>query len=159
MSTSFAARFAIAIAGISVIGSVPILATPAAANATHARSSRIVCGSVAAGYARCFAHEVDDSRPNAYGSPSGYNPPDLQSAYALPSSSAGSGQTVAIVDAFDDPKAEADLGVYRSQFGLAACTTANGCFKKVNQSGGHKYPSPDAGWAEEISLDLDMVSA
>src|SRR5436853_1795562 len=148
MSTSFAARFAIAIAGISVIGSVPILATPAAANATHARSSRIVCGSVAAGYARCFAHEVDDSRPNAYGSPSGYNPPDLQSAYSLPSSSAGSGQTVAIVDAFDDPRAASDLNTYRNRFGLPACTTSNGCFRKVNQNGGTKYPRGNIGWAE-----------
>ncbi|CAG7653100.1 putative Ig domain-containing protein [Streptomyces bryophytorum] len=94
--------------------------------------------------------------PNA--TPSGYGPTDLQSAYALPSS-AGSGATVAIVDAQDDPNAEADLATYRSQYGLPACTTANGCFKKVNQSGGTSYPSPDSGWAGEISLDLDMVSA
>ena len=40
-----------------------------------------------------------------------------------------------IVDAQDDPNAEADLGVYRAQYGLPACTTANGCFKKVNQNG------------------------
>jgi hypothetical protein len=39
---------------------------------------------------------------------------DLQSAYKLPFSTAGSGQTVAIVDAYDDPTAESDLGVYRS---------------------------------------------
>ncbi len=93
------------------------------------------------------------------GGPAGYHPADLQSAYKLPSSSAGSGQTVAIVDAFDDPNAESDLSVYRSMFGLSACTTANGCFKKVNETGGTNYPVPDAGWAQEISLDLDMVSA
>jgi subtilase family serine protease len=91
--------------------------------------------------------------------PSGYGPADLQSAYALPSSSAGVGQTVAIVDAYNDPYAESDLGVYRSQYGLGACTTANGCFKKVNQSGGTRYPTNNASWSEEISLDLDMVSA
>ncbi|MFI0719198.1 putative Ig domain-containing protein [Streptomyces sp. NPDC021224] len=90
--------------------------------------------------------------------PSGYGPTDLQSAYALPSS-AGSGATVAIVDAQDDPNAEADLATYRSQYGLPACTTANGCFKKVNQTGGTSYPTADSGWAGEISLDLDMVSA
>jgi subtilase family serine protease len=83
----------------------------------------------------------------------------LQSAYNLPSSTAGSGQTVAIVDAYNDPNAESDLAVYRSQFGLSACTTANGCFKKVDQTGGTKYPRGNSGWAEEISLDLDMVSA
>jgi subtilase family serine protease len=63
------------------------------------------------------------------------------------------------VDAYDDPTAEADLGVYRSNYGLAACTTANGCFRKVNQSGGTSYPRKNGGWAQEISLDLDMVSA
>lgn len=90
---------------------------------------------------------------------SGYGPADLQSAYKLPSSTAGSGQTVAIVDAYDDPKAENDLGVYRSYFGLSPCTTANGCFRKVNQSGGTSYPKANGGWAQEISLDVDMVSA
>ena len=66
---------------------------------------------------------------------------------------------MAIVDAYDDPTAEADLGVYRSRFGLPACTTANGCFRKVNETGGSKLPRTNAGWATEISLDVDMVSA
>ncbi|MFF7154818.1 putative Ig domain-containing protein [Streptomyces sp. NPDC008139] len=95
--------------------------------------------------------------PNA--TPSGYGPTDLQSAYALPSS-AGAGATVAIVDAQDDPNAAADLSTYRAQYGLPACTTANGCFKKINQNGSTtSLPSADSGWAGEISLDLDMVSA
>ncbi|MFL5627708.1 MAG: peptidase S8 [Ktedonobacteraceae bacterium] len=114
-----------------------------------------VCSAATADYARCNSFLVTPFSS----SPSGYNPADLQSAYNLPSSTAGSGQTVAIVDAYDDPNAESDLGVYRSQFGLPACTTANGCFKKVNQSGGTKYPRANGGWAQEISLDLDMVSA
>lgn len=114
-----------------------------------------VCGAASVGFARCNALRIS---PNA-SSPSGYNPADLQSAYNLPSSTAGSGQTVAIVDAYDDPNAASDLSVYRSQFGLPACTTANGCFKKVNQQGGTSYPRANGGWAQEISLDLDMVSA
>ncbi len=90
----------------------------------------------------------------------GYDPAELQEAYDLPSASAGSGQTVAIVDAYDDPNAESDLATYRSHYGLSACTAANGCFKKVNQSGETtKYPKAEAGWAVEISLDLDMASA
>ncbi|MFL6077272.1 MAG: hypothetical protein ACJ73S_28260 [Mycobacteriales bacterium] len=91
--------------------------------------------------------------------PGGLGPSNLQSAYKLPSSSAGSGATVAVVDAQDDPNAESDLATYRSQYGLPACTTANGCFKKVDQNGGTNYPAPDSGWAGEISLDVDMVSA
>jgi subtilase family serine protease len=89
----------------------------------------------------------------------GYTPCDLQSAYSLPSAIGGSGRTVAIVDAYDDPKAETDLTVYRGAYGLPACTSANGCFRKVDQNGGTAYPSADTGWSEEISLDLDMVSA
>ena len=92
--------------------------------------------------------------------PSGYGPASLQSAYLLPSSTAGSGQRVYVVDAYDDPNAEADLGTYRSQYGLPACTTSNGCFQKLNQSGlTSPMPTPNSGWAGEISLDLDMVSA
>jgi len=87
----------------------------------------------------------------------GFHPADLQAAYALPAQSAG--QVVAVVDAFDDPAAEVDLAVYRAAFGLPACTTSNGCFRKVDQHGGGAYPAANPGWAEEISLDLDMVSA
>lgn len=91
---------------------------------------------------------------------SGYfEPSDLQSAYGLPSASAGTRQTVAVVDAYDDPNAESDLSVYRSQYKLPPCTTSGGCFRKVDQDGGTSYPAEDAGWAGEISLDLDMVSA
>jgi subtilase family serine protease len=90
---------------------------------------------------------------------SGYFPADLQSAYGLiaASGSVGSGQTVAIVDAYNDPYAETDLAVYRKHFELPACGA--GCFTKVNQTGGIKYPRGNSGWAQEISLDLDMVSA
>ncbi|MEU2427386.1 S53 family peptidase [Streptomyces sp. NPDC007851] len=94
--------------------------------------------------------------------PSGYSPANLRSAYGLTSAAAsnGSGETIAIVDAYNDPNAEADLATYRSYYGLSACTTANGCFKKVSQTGSTtSLPSSDAGWSEEISLDLDMASA
>lgn len=91
--------------------------------------------------------------------PGGFGPVDLRAAYALPSAPAGKGQTVAIVDANDDPHAETDLAVYRSTFHLPACTSANGCFRKVDQRGTMHYPAADPSWAPEIALDLDMVSA
>jgi len=95
--------------------------------------------------------------PAVMAGPVGLKPADIQSAYKL-SGLHANGRTVAIVDAFDDPKAEADLAVYRKQFGLTACTTANGCFKKVNQAGAASpLPKGDYGWAEEITLDLDAV--
>jgi subtilase family serine protease len=118
---------------------------------------------VRAGFSHCELKLIGNlsRKPVAAAAPAGgYGPSDLQSAYALPSGTAGAGQTVAIVDAYDDTKAESDLATYRSTYGLPACTTANGCFKKVNQSGVQgSYPSNNQSWAVEISLDLDMVSA
>ena len=102
-----------------------------------------------------FTRPVCPANPHA-----GLSPCQLQDAYELPSQVTGSGRTVAIVDAYDDPKAESDLAVYRAAYGLSACTTANGCFAKLNQSGvAGSYPTANAGWSEEISLDLDTVSA
>ena len=117
-----------------------------------------------AGTARCFAHVVTDARGNPHNgklnpaaTPSGYGPVQLQSAYNIPT---GTGSpTVAIVDAYGYPNAESDLAVYRAQYGLPPCTTANGCLRIVNQTGGSKLPRTDVGWAQEQALDLDMVSA
>jgi hypothetical protein len=89
----------------------------------------------------------------------GYDPADLTSAYTIPSGTEGA-QTVAVVDAFGYPNAEADLATYRSRYGLPACTKANGCFKKVNEKGEEaNYPGENANWQGESALDLDMVSA
>ncbi len=88
----------------------------------------------------------------------GLHPSDLQNAYKLPSAQRGG--TVAIVDAYDDPSAENDLAIYRAAYGLPACSTSNGCFRKVNQQGAAgSYPAANSAWGEEISLDLDVVSA
>jgi subtilase family serine protease len=122
-----------------------------------------VCDRAPEGQATCHAwiRVAETGEPLATAGPSGYGPADLLAAYGLAGAAAsnGAGQTIAIVDAYDDPNAESDLAVYRSTFGLPACTTANGCFRKVNQKGRKTYPLANAGWAEEISLDLDMASA
>ncbi len=88
----------------------------------------------------------------------GVQPGLLQFLYNLPPQG-GAGQTVAVVVAYDDPAAEADLAVYRQTFGLTPCTTANGCFKKIAGNGSGALPSVDYGWAIEASLDVDAVSA
>jgi subtilase family serine protease len=90
----------------------------------------------------------------------GYGPGDLQDAYNLPSDTAGDGRTVAIVDAYDDPYAESELATYRTSYGLPSCTTANGCFRKVNEDlKTSPLPAVDEDWAGEIALDVQMVSA
>jgi subtilase family serine protease len=132
------------------------LAAPPAAPA--APPTHDACPALPLPYAHCMAVVNDMAQPRA-GQPAGYGPADIASAYNFPTG-AGSGQTVAIVDALDDPNAEADLAAYRTQYGLPPCTTANGCFTKVNQRGNPApLPSADPNWGLEISLDLDMVSA
>ncbi len=145
----------------SAQASAPAKAAPAKVTTMHscaaAKKGFAACDAIVVGSAKSAAVVAAGVKPDA-STPSGFFPADLRTAYSLPSTTAGSGQTVAIVDAYDDPNAEADLGVYRAQFGIPACTTANGCFKKVGQTGG-AVPAKNASWAEEISLDLDMVSA
>ena len=137
------------------------LAAPPFQPGQHGYGHRSVCPGHQAGYASCDSKVVVDKNGNPYtasGPNGGYSASDLQRAYNLPSATAGGGQTIAIVDAFDDPNAASDLATYRSQMGLPACGA--GCFTKVNQNGAAgSYPRRDAGWAEEISLDLDMASA
>jgi subtilase family serine protease len=94
----------------------------------------------------------------ANANPAGYSPSQLRSAYKITGS--GSSLTVvAVVTAYDYATAEADLATYRSQFGLPACTSASGCFRRVDQTGGTSYPGPNVSWNQEAALDLDMVSA
>jgi hypothetical protein len=137
--------------------------------------------------ARAHTHPIGVKRAQvlAAGAPAerayGLIPQDLHSAYGLPAGPAAT-QTVAIVDAYNDPTAEQDLKGYSEEFGLPECTTANGCFKKVNQKGEAKplpFPKSAAelkkaregtpqeaeeaeeaeGWALEISLDVQTVHA
>ncbi len=85
----------------------------------------------------------------------------LHSAYSLPNETTPSAaQTVAVVDAFDDPTAESDLAVYDEQFGLPPCTSANGCFRKVNEHGNASpLPQKQGEWDTEISIDVQMAHA
>jgi hypothetical protein len=135
-----------------LFGSAAAYANEIKANCAKATETQVECmsltvtGTISAGY------------PGT-GEKEGLSPENLRSAYKLPSAG-GSGQTVAIVDAYNDPNAESDLAKYREKYSLGACTEANGCFKKVNQNGEKgSYPVGEPGWSVEISLDLDMVSA
>jgi hypothetical protein len=145
---------------LSVLGLAAVAVSGQAAGATPANQVARLCSAPKPGFAACLAlrhtHRVQPTATDA--APGGYGPAELRAAYGLPASG-GDGQTVAIIDAQDDPNAEADLATYRSTFGLPECSTANGCFSKVNQQGqASPLPTPDAGWAGEISLDVDMVS-
>jgi subtilase family serine protease len=159
------------LAGLATV--LALAAAPASAAAPALPNLRTVVAPFACAHspstqkhvASCFGRMIAERTPDGVLSPktttaaSGYGPADIQSAYKLDGTSAG-GKTVAIVDAYNDPKAAQDLATYRSHYGLPACTVANGCFKQVNENGAASpLPSTDYGWALEISLDLDMVSA
>ena len=156
---------------LAAAGLLATLGTAPVASAAPAAARRAVhsCAAPARGLAACNAIlaetvtaggvVVNPSRAPHSAVVSGYGPGSLDAAYSLPSATAGAGQTVGIVDAYNDPTAAADLAVYRSHFGLPACTTSSGCLRIVNQAGGTSLPAKNGGWAQEISLDLDMVSA
>jgi subtilase family serine protease len=157
-----------ALSVVAAAGAAAVLVPTAATAAppTQAHGLKILRGACAAsagaGYSHCNLDLLATlaGKPFATSAPTGYGPADLRAAYNLTGSSGGTGQTVAVVDAFDDKTAESDLATYRSFYQLPPCTTANGCFKKVNQNGVQgSYPSNNAGWGLEVSLDLDMVSA
>jgi len=167
----------VVVSASTLVAALTITAATATAGVSsqgHGRGAGNVkdaCAAAKPGYARCLAEMRTDvhegtgvrgpaasARGAAAALPQGYGPADLRSAYKLPTTG-GANQTVAIVDAGDDPTAEADLAVYRSTYGLPACTTANGCFHKVNQRGAATPLPADQGWGVEEALDLDMVSA
>jgi subtilase family serine protease len=166
---------AVTAAATLLISSVALATSAGAAPSSsglHHRNDR-VCSAPARGFAACDAVRQDTvdaagrlvstatagpDRLRRRVLPDGYGPADLQSAYNLPV--ATSTQTVAIVDAYDDPNAASDLATYRTMYGLPPCTVASGCFTKVSQTGSKtSLPRANGGWAQEISLDLDMVSA
>jgi subtilase family serine protease len=155
-------RVGLALAAVAAL----IGAAPAWGSAPHPDRKEVsdapVCRARPSGTARCLARVGTDGHgvPVADAVPTGLGPASIESVYGFSTSlTAGAGQTIAIVDAYDDSRAERDLGTFASTYHLPACTTNNGCFTKVNQTGGTRYPRSNAGWALEISLDVQWAHA
>ncbi len=128
-------------AGCLAVVRIPAAATEAGAKGVHAYT--VGAGAAEAGLA------------------GGLTPQQLATAYGYEPASGGSGQTVAIVDAYDAPSIEADLNAFDEHYKLGSCTKENGCFQKVNQAGAASpLPPADAeGWSEETALDAEIVRA
>jgi subtilase family serine protease len=142
---------------------LPFTAGPASA-APSSRGNHAVCGPAGQGTVRCHARVVDfgtkNPTPAASSAPTGLSPANIATAYNYAiTNTSGATKTIAIVDAYDDPSAESDLLTFSRTFGLPDCTTSNGCFRKVGQNGSTKVPRKDAGWALEISLDVQWAHA
>ncbi len=92
----------------------------------------------------------------------GLSPTQLQTAYGFSNISfngtagTGKGETIAIVDAYNDPNIQSDLNAFDTQFGLPAITV-----NRVNETGGTSYPASDStgGWELEESLDVEWAHA
>ncbi|GLY40598.1 peptidase S8 [Amycolatopsis sp. NBRC 101858] len=142
---------------IGVLSAVVVAFGVFAPVASAAPVPRAACPDPGPGLLRCLTtytpvHALADG-------PVGWGADDLASAYGLPSGG-GPDTVVGISIAYDAPNLEADLAAYRAQYGLPPCTTANGCFRKVNQQGlSAPLPEADFGWAMESTLDVSMVSA
>jgi subtilase family serine protease len=165
--------------GTALTGGTAVGATPQGATGTVTAPSR-ACDQAPSGSVSCLALFRSVAAAQVAGAPanvaglaarasgvsltavapptSGYGPAEIRSIYSLDVTK-GVGQTVAIVDAYDNPNAEKDLATFRSVYKLPACTSKNGCFRKVNQRGGTRPPMADPGWGVEIALDLQAVSA
>lgn len=174
---SFLSLCLVVVGSVTTLGNSMAFATEQQA---HGKSTKAVCETPRALAASCHSHVVTDARtsqPLATTTYSeGYTPSDIQSAYSLPvtpaagTSFAWNGQTVAIIDAYDNPNVASDLVTYRQTFGLPLCETGSptptaddltGClFTKVNQAGqASPMPAGNVGWGQEISLDVQAVSA
>lgn len=146
-----------------VFKSSPIFADSSARDAHQP-----VCPGDNKGDFRCHARVVTDSKgnPKITTTPSGYGPLQFRSAYNL-SGITSTNQTIAIVDAYDQPNILADLNKYSTQFGIPTmqqCPVSFGspsapCFQKVSQNGDTNFPGVNAGWALEISLDVEVAHA
>ncbi|MFL6155403.1 MAG: hypothetical protein ACJ72D_04910 [Marmoricola sp.] len=148
--------------GAVVLMAAALSATPADAAAHGRHAARVCSAPKKATTAACSAKVLVDDQTGAVPAStapaaSALTPTQLRAAYGL--SGLDAHGTVAIIDAYGYPNLERDLGVYRAQFALPACTTANGCLKVVNQTGGSSLPRFNTGWAGETALDVDAVSA
>ncbi len=172
-----AAAAAAVVAAIMVLGGVGAVrawaSTPVVEPGTLYAQVRQICPAPKPDDASCFALALVPAPASAPGAgpyvagggalsrgpAGGLTPSDLASAYGFLPSIGGIGQTVAVVDTYDDPDIEQDLGTFDRQYGLPACTESNGCFEKVSQTGSStSLPAADTvGWSVEESLDVETV--
>jgi hypothetical protein len=178
-------RFVLRSGGVGLLLALIACLLPAGASAlvepiySGNYSTKTVCGAPPEGFVSCFADGLmpespaarsrlypigmDLAEPPTGGRPFegvyGLRPEDLHRVYELPHN-APDGQTIGIIEAYDDPTIENDLRVYDEEFGLPSCTQANGCFRKLNQHGdAFPLPAADAGWSADTSLDVEIAHA
>ena len=165
-----------ALSALCALAAVLVLA----ASSASASSARRACGEPSPGRAACLAMRLQPASAPAASTaaspavssgsgapakeraepwPGFLTPALLHAAYELPDETPqATAQTIAVVDAYDDPTAESDLAVFDKEFGLPSCTAENGCFRKVNEKGeASPLPKTQGEWASEISIDVQVA--
>jgi hypothetical protein len=157
------ANVAIALTAVSALAAAPAQAQTAASRYSPPAGFAYACPATSGANATCTGLTRTDltrtASPASTAPPAGFSPSNIRQAYGLPFATGGTGQTVAVVGAYDYAHAEADLNAYRSGYGIAACTTANGCFQKVNVMASGDTMPPSAGWDVADAQAMDMISA
>ena len=179
---------AISVSGLALIAvpvasaGVTYPGTASSVGVTHYAIGKPFCKPPKRGYVSCFAMrrvEVKRGTPGArpyelaagaalsqaragraatIGPAGGLTPFDLATAYSFNAAATVADQTVAIVDAYNDPKINSDLQTFDAHYGLLSCSTSNGCFTELNQRGGSTLPANDkSGWSGEETLDVETV--
>jgi hypothetical protein len=163
-----AALAATALAGATATAGAPARAAPSGRPAGTWQST--ACSSAPPGYSTCLVHVLhprwkgqdrSGGRVNPKAAPSGLSPNAIATAYGF-STTGGSGNTIAVVDAYGDAAITADLAIFSSQYGLRPCTASDHCLTTVNQTGGtNTAPAPrrTTGWGLETSLDVEWAHA
>jgi subtilase family serine protease len=144
------------------VGTLPGAASAGASGSGPVSAVR-ACGAVPVGHSTCLVEVLRHSGAAAAAPsplPTAYPPSTIEKAYGFSSSDhgTGAGETIGIVDAYNDPTIASNLKTFSKEYSLPTCTTT-GCFSKVNQTGGTSYPRNTSGWDVEISLDVEWAHA
>ena len=153
---------------LALLVSTALSSTSDAASPLASAGPRPVCPASTAAPVSCNV-ELLVAPSTSLGTPSGLTPAQVVTAYNFPTLATngvlpGTGETIAIVDAYDDPTIASDVATFDAQFGLAplpTClsTSTGACLQKVDQYGGTSYPLTNAGWSIETSLDVEWAHA
>lgn len=141
------------------------LYAPTGAHLPFGGSQQGVCAQASpGGGGQCLIHVLAPAAGGApaarFGStevttPYGLSPSTIRTVYGYSTSAeAGAGETIALVDAYNDPDAASNLETFSKEYGLPAAY-----FTQVNQTGGSSLPATESGWDLEISLDIEWAHA
>ena len=165
---NYVGRTVLGVSLLTLVASAALTSSSGAASPTAGAGLRPVCAASSAAPVSCNV-ELLVTPATSLGTPTGLTPSQIATAYNFPTLAntgvvPGTGETIAIVDAYDDPAIASDVATFDAQFALPAlpvCTSSStgACLAKVDQYGGTSYPPTNPGWSIETSLDVEWVHA